>query len=210
MARYQYPKDFDEKIKEMLESDTKEQVRLGVHMLLRQQGFVAGKTLWIEDMDTCHPIPFVLVHVVVKFERGNTIGKPTVDLMCVDVMHNWDSDGGEHVELGVIWNDVLEKIALGEYTYERALNRGVDRMKYHLDEFNGSVERFDASVTKLEAALKKARYQRKVQKNNVKNCKERLERLKNDQSGKEALEYLASIQRKLLSQIVPINEEESQ
>ena len=210
MARYQYPRNFDEKIKEMLESDTKEQVRLGVHMLLRQQGFVAGKTLWIEDMDTFHPIPFVFVHAVVKFERGNTIGKPTVDLMCVDVMHNWDSDGGEHVELGVIWNNVLEKIALGEYTYEHALNRGVERMKYHIAEFERTVDRFDADVSMFETQLKKARYQRKVQKKNVKDCKERLERLKNDQSGKEALEYLASIQRKLLSQIVPINEEESQ
>jgi len=208
--RFRYPQDFNEKIKELLESDSKSDVKLGIMLLLRENGFRAGMTLWIEDDETLHPTPLLFLHAKIDMSRNGSSDRPVIDLMCLDVMETW-TDGSEPQDIGgVTIQNLIYKEAMFTFSYGYVLTRGIERMENRLADYERTADSFAKTVVELEAKFAKARYQRKVQKQNVKDCRERLERLKNDPSGKESLEYLASIQRKLLSQIMVIDEEETE
>jgi hypothetical protein len=206
--RFYYPKDFNEKIKEHLESDSKEEVKLGIMMLLRENGFRSGMTLWIEDEETFHPIPLLFLHAKVDLTKHGSVERPAIDLMCLDVLKVW-TDGSELQEIGgVTAQTLVGGTAMVQFTYAEVLASGIVRMQNRLLDYERTVGSFSESVKALEKQLAKARWQRKIHTENVKTCRTRLERLRSDPSGKESLEYLASIQRKLLSQIMIIDEEE--
>ncbi len=177
-------------------------------MLLRDNGFRAGMTLWIEDDETLHPTPLLFLHAKIDMSRNGSSDRPIIDLMCLDVMKTW-TDGSEPQDIGgVTIQKLIYKETMVMFTYGEVLLNGITRMEGRLSDYERTADSFIKIVADLEAKFAKARYQRKVQKQNVKDCRARLERLKNDPSGKESLEYLASIQRKLLSQIMVIDETE--
>ena len=205
--RHHYGKDFNPKIQELLESNDRNDVKIGISMLLSEQGFRAGRTIWMEDDTTFHPAPLVVVSSTVHVTRHASIDRPSVDLNCVEVINDW-TEKGELVQVGVTLSHIIHGEAMSHFTYEYALEKGVRRMTDHLMEFERTVDRFDEGVKILESKLKSARFQRKVQKENVKQARKRMERLKSDPSAKESLEYLANIQKAILSQIMIIEPEE--
>ncbi len=140
--------------------------------------------------------------------KNGSVERPIIDLMCLDVLKTW-TDGSELQDVaGVTVQKLITGAAMIQWTYAEVLADGIVRMQHRLHDFERTVDSFSKSMKDLEKQLSNARWQRKVHAENVKTCRTRLERLKSDPSGKESLEYLASIQRKLLSQIMIIDEEE--
>ncbi len=202
--RFSYPNDFDEKIKELLESDNKQEVKMGIFMLLRQQGFYVGKGLWAENSDSFHPALHILLNINVRIDNTYRIDNPDITLHCMEVMYD------EASELGIPMRDLISGRSKDLYSYGFQLSYGVEKEEYYIREHENSLEHLLQKMSKVKTLMSDLNAKHKNLRKEIHTIKKRLTNAEVNNGTKERLETLAEMHKKMLSKIMVFDEDETE